>query len=359
MECPTDKIMQEDLESLVERLPFDSLAGRTVLITGATGLIGAQLVKLFACCNRLRQTDIRIIAVVRDREKAANVLGELIRNRELTVLEKDIRYLADVGDSVDYIIHGASATDSQYFVSHPVETIRVALQGTQNMLDLARKKHVRGMVYLSSMEVFGVPYSKEKLKEHEYGYIDILKTRSSYSESKRMAECLCAAYAHEYQVPVKIARLTQTFGPGVRYSDNRVFAQFGRSVLEGSDIVLHSKGTTRRSYCYTADALSAILLILEAGENGTAYTVANEATSITIAEMAEMVASKIADNNIKVVFDLPKDDETYGYAPAMQIRLQTERLEKLGWSPRFDLEDMFRRMIISMGESHGKEPVIE
>ena len=158
-------------------------------------------------------------------------------------------------DSVDYIIHGASATSSKYFVSNPVETIYTALDGTSNILKFATEKKINGMVYLSSLEVYGTPEKDADLiTENDYGYIEPLSVRSSYSEGKRMVECLCASYAHEYSVPVKIARLSQTFGPGVAYEDGRVFAEFARCALEQRDIVLHTQGHTVRSYCYTKDA---------------------------------------------------------------------------------------------------------
>ena len=252
-------------------------------------------------------------------------------------------------DSVDYIIHGASATSSKYFVSNPVETIYTALDGTSNILKFATEKKINGMVYLSSLEVYGTPEKDADLiTENDYGYIEPLSVRSSYYEGKRMGECLCASYAHEYSVPVKIARLSQTFGPGVAYEDGRVFAEFARCALEQRDIVLHTQGHTVRSYCYTKDALSALLYILISGKAGEAYNVTNMDTAVSIKEMAELVCETIGSGKIKTVIDIPEDLASFGYNPEMIIRLDSKKLMQLGWKATIGLEEMFERLIKGM-----------
>ena len=173
-------------------------------------------------------------------------------------------------------------TASKAFVQKPVETIETTIWGTNNLLKFAQETGIKGMVYLSSLEVYGTTdFNLPEISEESYGYIEPLDPRSSYSEGKRMAECLCSAYFHEYGLPVKIVRLTQTFGPGVDYNDNRVFAQFARSIIEKRDIILHTKGETVRDYCYSRDAIAAIFTVLIKGEEGEAYNVANEETTIS------------------------------------------------------------------------------
>ena len=183
------------------------------------------------------------------------------------------------------------------------------------------------------------------MTENDYGYIDILTPRGSYPEGKRIAENLCISYGSEYEVPVKIARLTQTFGAGVTKNDNRVFAQFAKSVIEKRDIVLHTEGKTKRCYCYTTDAVTGIYTILTKGERNNAYNIANSNTYISICEMAK----SLENENTKVVFDI--DDKNYGYNPEMQIFLNSEKLEKLGWKAKTPLKEMFKRLISSMEEN--------
>ncbi|HPZ00989.1 MAG TPA: NAD-dependent epimerase/dehydratase family protein, partial [Clostridiales bacterium] len=182
----------------------------------------------------------------------------------------------------------------------------------------------------------------------DYGYIDPLSVRSSYSEGKRMVENLCASYASQYRVPVCMARLSQTFGAGVEYTDGRVFAEFARCAIEGKDIVLHTDGSTIRTYCYTSDAVSAILTLLESGTPGEAYNVTNMQTACSIREMAELVAGLYPEQNISVKIEIPKDLAAFGYNPQMVIRLNAEKLLALGWNPSVDLPTMFRRTIESM-----------
>ncbi|KIR02160.1 dTDP-glucose 4,6-dehydratase [Lachnospiraceae bacterium TWA4] len=203
---------------------------------------------------------------------------------------------------------------------------------------------LKGMVYLSSLEVYGTPSTKEFIKETDYGYIDPLSVRSSYSEGKRMVECLCASYGSEYQIPVKIARLSQTFGPGVDYNDGRVFAEFMRCALEKKDIILHTEGKTVRTYCYIKDAISALLYIILLGESGQAYNVTNMETAVSIKEMATLVNNTLADGKINVIIDIPTDLASYGYNPEMIIRLDSTQLVNLGWKATVGLEEMYKRM---------------
>lgn len=252
IESPYDSILQEDLEYIANNcLLLKELDNKVILITGATGLIGSQIVKTLLCYNRLNKTNIYILALVRSKEKAQTIFGRLLNNKNLELIKGDILRPLDIHGNIDYIIHGASPTNSKDFVISPVETINAVLDGTKNILELGKQKNIKGIVYLSSYEVYGITDPLlESVDENAYGYINILDVRSSYSEGKRMAECICSSYAKQYNMPVKIARLTQTFGPGVEYTDNRVFAQFARSVIEKRDIVLRTTGDTTRTYCY-------------------------------------------------------------------------------------------------------------
>lgn len=346
MECLGNKIMQEDIEDIVRNFPYaKQLDGKNVLVTGATGLIGAQVVRTIACMNRMCQMHAHVLAYVRNEKKAEEMFAPLIERGDVEIIVGDINDFELGAYAIDYVIHGASATSSRYFVTNPVETIKTALNGTTAVLEMAREKQVKGMVYLSSLEVYGTPAEgTEWIKEEDYGYIDPMNTRSSYSEGKRMVECICASYAQEYQVPVKVARLSQTFGPGVDYQDGRVFAEFARCAMEKRNIVLHTQGRTVRTYCYVKDAVSALLYILLKGENGQAYNVTNMDTAISIREMAEMVCHVIGKDQMETVVEIPEDIASFGYNPEMVIRLDCGRLQELGWKATVGLEEMYTRM---------------
>ena len=195
LECIKDGVMQEDVEKLAKDFPLiDKLRGKTVFITGATGLIGAQIIRGLACMNRQRGAQIHIVAFARNEKKASEMFGHLEKRGDVQIVIGDINAPLSLEQHIDYIIHGASATSSRYFVSSPVETIQTMLAGTANVLELARKiGTVEGVVYLSSLEVYGTPSGEHKTTtESDYGYIEPLNVRSSYSEGKRIYRVVTA-----------------------------------------------------------------------------------------------------------------------------------------------------------------------
>lgn len=346
IESPNDAVLQEDLEQIAQGFTDEpSLDKATFLITGATGLVGSVVVKALCCINRHRGNDMRILAHVRSRQKAQLVFGDLLEHGAITLVQGDVTQPIDLDEKVDFLIHTASVTASRTFVNQPVETLMTAIDGTRNLLEFAKKKQVKSIVYISSMEAFGITDPQlERVSEKDLGYIDILSVRSSYSEGKRICECLCSAYANEYNVPVKIARLAQTFGAGVSPDDNRVFAQFTKSCMAGTDIILHTEGKSMGNYCYTGDVVKGILTILLRGSNAEAYTVVNESTTMQIRDVAQLVSDTLTGGKTKIIFDIPESALTYGYAPDVTMRLSAQKLRSLGWEPKVDLPEMFRRL---------------
>lgn len=344
------EIYLEDIRNIANcnSVDWNRLSGATVLVTGATGLIGAAMVRGLMGYNQFGQGKLMVMALARNENKAKQMFSEYLENECFTLVIGDVNTLTQIDGDIDYIVHGASVTSSRDFVDKPVETILTAIEGTRNILELARKKQVKGMVYMSSMEVYGTPVDNTPLTEEKMGYLNPLSVRSSYSESKQMVENLCVAYWAQYQVPVKIVRLTQTFGPGVAADDGRVFAEFARCAVKGNDIRLQTKGETERMYLYTADAVTALLTVLTKGENGTAYNAANKETYCSIKEMAEIVASEFGQGKSQVVVAIP-DIPNASYNPVCHVYLDCGRLEQLGWRAGTGLKEMYRRMIGCMG----------
>lgn len=347
-EC-NDRCLQEDLELIVKsNIPINSIANSTILITGATGLVGTQLVRVLACYNRIKKTNIKILALVRNEEKARSIYGELLDRANIMLVNADITEKIKIDDKIDYIFHCASITTSKIMILQPVETILIAVEGTKNLLELAREKNVKSFVYVSSMEVYGSFESINKpVTESELGYINPLKVRSNYPESKRLCENMCVAYLSEYGVPVKIARLAQTFGAGVLAGENRVFAQFARCVIKNENIVLHTLGKSEGNYCYLRDTIKALIILLIKGKDGEAYNISNEAAHITIIDMAKMVSQRIAKGKIEVLFDIPESN-VFGYAADTKLKLDSSKMQNLGWKPEVGLEEAYIRLINSL-----------
>ena len=304
-----NQVISEDMEYIRRKVDCKEFAGSTVLISGATGLIGKYLVGfLTQYCN------CKVILVVRDIEKAKQ-LWEKLGDR-IQYIHSDITKLEKADMAVDYMIHGASVTSGKSFTMQPTEVIYTSVEGTRRMLEFARENPLRSFLLLSTMEVYGAPSTNEKICETSGTNLDTMSVRTSYPESKRLCESLCTAYYSEYKVPARVLRLTQTFGPGVEYNDSRVFAEFARCALEGKDIILHTKGDTERNYLYLADACTAILTTLTKGANGEAYNAANEETYCSIRQMAELVAGRVSKKKIKVRVGQGDDfQKKFGYAP--------------------------------------------
>jgi len=336
-------VFREDMEYIasVDFIPWEKLQNKTLFITGATGLIGFNIVSALAYMSLKKGLSLKIIALVRDEEKAKGRFAEVISEGvPLQFVAGNLEHIPDIDEEIDLIIHGGSPTASRYFAEHPVETIKMNLAGATTLLEIARKKHVESFLFLSSMEVYGGLHKEEIVKEDHESFVDTMKTRSSYPEVKRMIETMCSAYFGQYNIPAKVIRLTQTFGAGVRKDDNRVYAQFMRSAMIKENIILRTDGGTKHSYLYTADAVTAILTVLLKGKNGEAYNAANEESYSSIRQMGEMVA-KLAGVNVIV---RKSEESSKLYPPESYMNLSTDKLKYLSWLPKTNLQEMFEKM---------------
>lgn len=338
-----NRYFEEDLINIANSINLEVFANSTILITGVTGLIGSLITKAIIKCNKSRKGCIKVIGLARNKEKTEKLFREFISNANLKFVYSDITESIKIENNIDYIIHCASMTQSKFFITNPVDTINITIKGTLNILNLAKNKKIKKMIYLSSMEVYGfIDDSKKKVTEDQLGFINPLSIRSSYSEGKRMAECLCSSYSSQYNIDICIARLAQTFGAGINNSENRVFAQFAKSVINNKDIVLKTNGVSFGNYCYTSDVIKGLFIILEKGISCNAYNIVNEKSTMQIKNMAKLVVDKISKNKINLIFDISK---TSCYAPDTKLNLSSQKLNSLGWKAEVGLEESYVRMI--------------
>ncbi len=328
-----------------EGLDLGRLHDKTILIVGATGLIGSCIVDVLM---QNPSRDYRVVAGGRNKDRAhlkfadywdeadfafaeIDVTCRMRDNLRGMIWEKGFEWMS----KVDYIINAASNASPNFFKLQPVEVMLANIDGVKNLMEYGLDNGMKRMLYISSGEIYGEGDGSE-FTEKSSGYVDCASVRACYPSSKRAAETLCMAYGEEYGADVVIARLSHTYGPGFTASDNRVYAQFIRNVLNGEDIVLKSKGEAYRSWLYVVDATHAILRILMDGEKGHAYNVAHSESNISIRQLAELVAEKTGR---KVVFDIPDDAQQGNTTPITKAVFNTDKLKALGWIPLFSIEE--------------------
>lgn len=334
-------IIEKDIEEILgTNINFKKLENSTVLITGAAGMFGRYILYTLAALNDLRSYNIKIVALIRNRDK----LPQYFKNRpDVFILEQDVCDKINYNDRVDYVIHAASPASPKIMKENPVETIMANTIGTFNTLKFAKKNNVKSYLYISSREVYGEPFSwQEKFDENTYGFIDPLLPRSCYPEGKRAAENMCISFKEQYGLNVKIARPAHTYGPGMSIYDGRVQADFLKNVVNNENIIMKSTGEAVRTYTYVRDVVSAIFMVLLDSDD-VVYNMADENAEITIKGLAELLVSLYPERNLKVVMDI--DEEQKGCAPFKLGIIDSSKIKKLGWKPTITIEEGFRRTV--------------
>lgn len=327
-------------------IPWDMLKNKTIFVSGATGLIGSALIRVLSYMDKRFDLGCKIIAGVRDSQKAKEMLPE-----QITLVFSALESPICVDEKVDYIVHAACPTQSSFMISNPVELIKTSIYGTMNLLELA-KDNDASFLYLSSMEVYGEIKDEEPLGECRLGYIDPLVIRNCYPESKRMCENIIASYASQFGINAKSIRLAQTIGPGISYNDGRVFAMMARCAIENKDIVLRTKGESKHPYLYVYDAITAILVALLCGHAGKSYNAGNSKTYCSIFEMGDMVIGTFGNNSCRVRIE---ESNSGAYPVPSYLNLDCRELEALGWKPIYDLKEIYENLIIYMKRIKAKE----
>ena len=336
----------EDVRSVAQLdIPWEKLQNKSIMLSGATGMIGSFLVDVILEKNTLDNLNCTVFALGRDETKANKRFSKHISDSHYKFVKYDVRSpLAYEGkERIDYILHLAANTHPMLYATDPIGTITTNIIGVQNMLEFAVEHNATRFAFASSNEIYGENRGDVELFEEDYcGYINCNTLRAGYPESKRCGEALCQAYKAQKDLDVVILRLTRSYGPTMLMSDTKTISQFIKKGIAGEDIVLKSAGTQYYSYTYMADAVSGLLYALLNGENGEAYNIADEQSDIMLKDLAAIIAG-IKDK--QVVFEIPDAVESAGYSKATKARLDGKKLKKLGWTPRYTIQTGIERTV--------------
>lgn len=342
------KTFREDLkQAVLQTVCKEKLFHASVMITGASGLIGSFMTDMLLELNRTADADITVYAIDLSEERMAARFAE-VKTEKLIFVEHNVNDLPDFDFSVDYIIHAASNAFPAAFNSDPVGTIMSNIQGTKYLLDYGRDHGAKRLLYISSGEVYGQgDLSLDSFAETYGGYVDPTEPRSCYPNSKRCAETLCVSYTKQFGLETVIVRPSHTFGANATKADNRANVQFINQAMAGEDIVLTSAGSQMRSYTYIADSASAIISVLTAGESGQAYNIANPVSRTTVAGLAQTIAD---ETGVKLVFADPDAVQKAELSPIAKQVLCADKLEALGWKGSFTVTDGVRHVLRILNE---------
>ena len=342
---------QDDLSYITElELPWNKLENNSILISGASGLVGSCLIDALMKRNDEFGMNCKIIAIGRNIDKAKKRFEKYWGNNLFSFISCDINEPLNFEgeDKIGYVLHMASNTHPVAYATDPIGTVTTNIIGTNNLLSYAADHHADRFAFASSNEIYGENRGDvEFFRENYCGYINSNTMRAGYPESKRCGEALCQAYAKQKGLDVVIPRLTRSFGPTMLMSDTKAISQFIKKGIDRENIVLKSEGTQYYSYTYVTDAVAGLLTVLLKGESGEAYNISAEKGDIMLKDIAKAISDYVGK---KVVFELPDELEKSGYSTATKARLDGAKLQTLGWNAFYSVEDGVRRTIDILGE---------
>lgn len=319
----------------VSFINWKKLKNKTILLSGASGLIGRYIIDLIMLANYKLGINCKIVGLSLNIEKAKEYF-DYFESDLFDYIAQDICNPVNYEGKIDYVIHMASNTSPMQYAEFPIETINTNIIGCKNLLNLSCEKNVEKFIFISSFEVYGNVNNISKIKENNYGSIDCTLLRSCYPESKRLAENMCIAYSSEKGVNTSIVRLSRVFGPTMNPDSTLSLSQFFKCGLDGKDIVLKSNGQQNYSYNYVGDVATAIIQVILEGVNCEAYNVSSEKFDCKLGKFAEYVSEW---SGTKVVYDLPNDLEKSGFSNSVMTILDSSKLEKLNWYCLSNIKD--------------------
>jgi UDP-glucuronate decarboxylase len=350
------ELMREDVARIVENLGPDAqgFAGKTVLLSGGAGFLGRHFISVFRRLNAdVLDKPCKIISADNyiTGQLAALYEGEA-HDPNIVEVWADVSYPLPVREDLHFILHMAGLASPVYYMKYPLETIESAVQGTKNLLELARKnKNLEGFLFFSSSEIYGDPDPKAiPTPETYHGYVSSVGPRACYDESKRLGETIATIYQQQYSVPVTIVRPFNVFGPGMKHDDRRVIPMFTYEALNGRPLPVHGDGSQTRTFCYVTDAISGFLKVLLKGTPGEPYNIGNAENEISMANLAKMFSTVVPGASVRFV---PYPNTYPAGEPQRRCPDLTKAAKHLGYASRIDLPSGLFRFVTWAAEQSG------
>ena len=355
-------IVKQDLVSMCRQLEkeLSIMSGKKLLITGGAGFLGYYLVQVIDYWNRDYRPSEKITLTIFDNliRGMPEWLAQLKEQSSINLVTHDIaRPLPeDMDDDFAFIIHAASIASPTFYRKYPIETMDANVNGLRHLLEYIKqqqekKKHQPGgFLFYSSSEVYGDPAADQiPTAENYHGNVSFTGPRACYDESKRYGETLCVNFARQYDLPIKIARPFNNYGPGLKITDRRVIPDFARNILNNEDIVMLSDGKPTRTFCYVADAVVGYYKVLVNGRNGHAYNIGTETPEISMAELAQNLADQartLFGYTGKVIFT-PSQEKAYLVDnPNRRCPRIDKAAKELGYCPQTNINEGLRRSLL-------------
>lgn len=333
-----NKVIQDDMALIYasDFIDFSKLKNKSILITGATGMIAYYFTCFLLYLNKKHAYNVKIYASVRDINKGKNYFRDSMSEENFWLIPYDVCSSFDLNIDVDYILHAASSSSPKYIVKDPLSIITANVNGTVNILEFARTKKISNILFTSTREVYGEVTDTDMIKEEDFGSLNPLDSRSCYPESKRMAEQLFKSYYNMYEVPFTIARIAHTYGPGIALNDGRIMSDLISNIVNDENIILKSDGSSERAFCYLTDTITALYAILLHGTIGESYNVSNETEEITIKQLSEMLLA-VSESEKQIEYNILNSSNEY--CAYKRVGLNTEKIScQLGWKPQVKLK---------------------
>lgn len=330
-------IVKEEFDRYSKYVNLDKIRDKTFLITGAKGYLASAIIRFLLYLNDKYSLNLFIYGTTRNSNNIPEYIEE---NQAIKYINFDIFDELNYDKKIDYLIHTAAPTSRLEFINNPLETFDIINNGTRRVLEFSKKENIKSVLYLSSVEIYGSPKTTELVKESDFFALDPNDLRNCYPLGKKVAEYLCNTYYKKFNLPVNIVRPSSVQGLFQPYTEDRIYNQILRCIIEHKDFVMKTKGETKKTLIYTMDAVLGMLYILLSEKFGETYNLTDNRTFFMMKDVVQNLFDHFK-TGLKVIFDLEDDSKT-GYIAPLSYNLDTSKLENLGWKCKTDLYKIYQ-----------------